>query len=165
MHEEIVTFDKLNHASPFVNAHLDVARLLEQQSSLALLSDVSNKKIVKRDFRGLRRVLMIHWPNASFGTATFLSDRPDRLRQFWRHKAHQAESRGSNRFRIYSDSYLKKQLLQTQIDSSCSPENTSFCQQCFVLGLMTSRMPSCLSILSHGRRSVMSVKRQLQGKK
>ena len=50
------------------------------------LSHVAASKVVKRDFQGLRSVLMIHVPNASFGTATFLSDRPDRLKQFWRHK-------------------------------------------------------------------------------
>ena len=53
----------------------------------------------------------------------------------------------------------------TRIDSSCSQKNIRCCQQCFVLDLVTSRMPSCFSIHSHGRRSVMTVKRRLQAKK
>ena len=66
-------------------------------------------------------------------------------------------------FKMLDDTDLWK-LLQTPMDSSCSPENASFCQQCFVLGLVTGRMPSCFSIFSHGRRSVMTVKRRLQAK-
>ena len=53
----------------------------------------------------------------------------------------------------------------TPIDSSCSQKNVRCCQQCFVLDLLTGRMSSCFSIRSHGRRSVMTVKRRLQANK